>query len=345
LALHIGCGKGELTALLKRSDSFIVHGLDRSEDAIASARKYLLGKGVYGEVSVEHWGGGRLPYANDLAALAVVEDEKVDRAEVMRVLRPLGVACFRKGKGWEVVKKAWPDDIDEWTHFLHDASNNAVAKDTRVSAPKHLQWQAGPLWLRSHETPSGIESMVTARSRVFYIFDKGVIGITDLRFPERWAIICRDAFSGVKLWERSLKDWGLKAFGKQYLDMLEKDGYEVSSGLRTKVPESNQYRLVADGDRLYATMGYHSAPLVIMDAATGNLLRTVEGSQGTERIYASEGRIIIQTNSSELGAMEDGLQCIDGATGKRLWSVKLTKFKSLAMDDDQNHRSFHRQKP
>jgi outer membrane protein assembly factor BamB len=336
LALHIGCGgDGEFTALLKRTDQFIVHGVDRDRANISAARKYLLEKNVYGDISVEHWSGDRLPYANDLAALAVVEDNSVHLDEIMRVLRPLGIAFFRNGDDWEAVEKPWPDDIDEWTHFLHDAGNNAVAKDTRVGAPRHMQWQAGPLWLRSHETPSGIQALITARSRVFYILDRGVIGITDLRLPDRWSIVCRDAFSGIQLWERSLKDWGLTAFGKEHLAKIAEGGFEITKGLRGSFPDSNQQRLVAEDDRLYATLGYHAAPLVILDAATGDLLHTVAGTEGTERIFASNGHVVIETDQATLEAAESGLQCIDGISGRRLWKTSPTGYKGLAMDDRQ----------
>jgi len=38
----------------------------------------------------------------------------------------------------------FPPDIDQWTHFRRDASNNAVAKDKKIGPPRHLQWKAGP---------------------------------------------------------------------------------------------------------------------------------------------------------------------------------------------------------
>ena len=41
----------------------------------------------------------------------------------MRVLSPLGVAYA----GGKRIAKPWPKEIDEWTHFLHGADNNAVA--------------------------------------------------------------------------------------------------------------------------------------------------------------------------------------------------------------------------
>ncbi len=50
--------------------------------------------------------------------------------EIMRVLCPDGVACIKSDDKWNVVVKPRPKEIDEWTHFLHDATGNAVARDT-----------------------------------------------------------------------------------------------------------------------------------------------------------------------------------------------------------------------
>ena len=59
--------------------------------------------------------------------------------EVMRVLAPEGVACLKKGSQWSKIIKPRPAQIDEWTHFLHGPDNNAVARDTEIDFPEHLQ--------------------------------------------------------------------------------------------------------------------------------------------------------------------------------------------------------------
>ena len=74
---------------------------------------------------------------------------------------------------WIVVRKPWTPDIDEWTHYLHDATNNAVAKDTVVGPPSHLQWLANPKWSRHHDHISAMTALVSAGGRIFYIMDEG----------------------------------------------------------------------------------------------------------------------------------------------------------------------------
>ena len=204
IAVHLGCGDGKMTAALAR-DKITVHGLEADPAKVAEARDYIQSQGIYGPVSVEQFSGSRLPYADNLINLLFVQDPgNITRNEAMRVLVPGGVACVRRGGQWRTVTKPWPGNIDNWTHFLHDASNNAVADDTVVAQPRNLQWVAPPRWLRSHETPSGIQSPVYADGRMFYFFDEGLIGITDQRIPDRWSLICRDAFNGRMLWRRQL---------------------------------------------------------------------------------------------------------------------------------------------
>ncbi len=67
---------------------------------------------------------------------------------------------------------------------------------------------AACLGLRSHETPSGVQAMVSAAGRLFHFFDEGLVGVTDQRLPERWSLVARDAFNGKLLWKRSIDLWG-----------------------------------------------------------------------------------------------------------------------------------------
>ena len=71
LIVHVGCGDGTLTAALRTSDGFIVHGLDTDAANIAAARQHIQSLGLYGPVSVETWSGKRLPYADNLVNLVV----------------------------------------------------------------------------------------------------------------------------------------------------------------------------------------------------------------------------------------------------------------------------------
>ena len=340
IVVHLGCGDGKLTAALRINDRYTVHGLEADPAKVAQARSYIKAQGMYGVVSVEHFSGSVLPYTDNLINLIVVQvSGKVPMAEVMRVLAPGGVAFVqRKGK-WEKTVKSWPDNIDQWTHFLHDASNNAVANDSVVGPPRSLQWVAPPLWLRSHETPSGIQSPVSAAGRLFHFFDEGLIGITDERLPDRWSLVCRDAFNGKLLWKRSLEAWGWRQWNPGRWQ--GKDWTKVRGG-RTDVPAENQRRIVADGDRLYTTLSYR-APMSILDAATGETITTVESTQGTSEILVSDGIVVAYTRQVSTGtnqrkgakeATRTALVAVNSKTGKVLWEEQISQIRPLALAID-----------
>ena len=95
--VHLGCGKGKLTAALRPNDRYLVHGLDGNVKNIAQARQYIRSLGVYDPVSVEHFAQERLPYIDNLVNLIVCETPgQVNMKEIMRVLCPEGVAYFKK---------------------------------------------------------------------------------------------------------------------------------------------------------------------------------------------------------------------------------------------------------
>ncbi len=340
MVVHLGCDDGRLTAALGAEEQFTVHGLDSDAEQVAAARRYIQATGNYGRVSVEQFSGSALPYADSLINLVVAEDaEAVPMAEILRVLAPNGVACTRQDGSWKTTVKPRPDDIDDWSHFLHDASGNAVAQDTVVGPPRRLQWLAPPLWLRSHETPSGIQSPVSAGGRLFYYFDQGLIGITDERLPDRWALVCRDAFNGKLLWQRSLGDWGWRAWSRERY--AGKDWTRLRAA-RTDVPNENQRRIVADGDRLYATLSYHG-PLSILDAATGETIATVQKTGGTSEVLVSDGTVLAYTREipedlAERRGIEGNsgtaLVAADGRTGEVLWSQPCGQIRPLALAID-----------
>ncbi|MDT8303116.1 MAG: PQQ-binding-like beta-propeller repeat protein [Sedimentisphaerales bacterium] len=339
IVVHLGCGDGKLTAALRINESYTVHGLETDPSKVTKARSYIKEKGVYGPVSVEQFSGSVLPYTDNLINLVVVQDAgDVTRDEVLRVLAPGGVACTRRNGQLKTIVKSWPDNIDQWTHFLHDASNNAVADDSVVGSPRSLQWIAPPLWLRSHETPSGIQSSVSAAGRLFYFFDEGLIGITDERLPERWSLIARDAFNGRLLWKRSLNAWGWNQWNPE---QYEGKDWTTLRGRRTDVPNENQRRIVADGNRLYTTLSYR-APMSIIDAATGDIIDTVEATQGTSEILVSDGIAVTYIRQDPEGiAKRRGVQdagaalvAVNGRTGKVLWEKQVNQIRPLALAID-----------
>ncbi|MHC4250806.1 MAG: outer membrane protein assembly factor BamB family protein [Planctomycetota bacterium] len=304
LVVHLGCGTGELTAALRAGDGYLVHGLDADAAKVAAARRRIEGLGLYGPVSVDTFDGQRLPYVDGLVNLIVSEDPTtVPRAEIMRCLAPLGVAMIDGRK----TVKPWPDSIDEWTHYLHGPDNNAVANDTVVGPPRHYQWQGGARWARHHDHMASMSALVTSRGRLFYVFDEG--STASLLLPSKWALIARDAFSGVVLWKRRIDSW-------------YKRTYRLKGG-----PADAPRRLVASRDEVYVPLGL-DAPLSAIDAVTGEVLRTYEGTRATEEVLLSDGVLFLIVNpdfrapanlNAERPGGERKLMAFDAASGRKLW--------------------------
>ncbi len=278
LIVHVGCGDGRLTAALRASDGYLVHGLDASAENVEAARKHIRSLGLYGNVSVERFRGHRLPYIDNFVNLLVSEDlGDVPTGEVMRVLAPGGVAYINAGGQWTKTVKPRPKEIDDWTHYLHGPSNNAVAQDTVVGPPKHLQWVGSPPWARHHDHMASTSAMVSAGGRIFYIFDEGPTSAIQL--PPVWSLIARDAFNGTILWRRKLDPWHTQLW-------LLKSG-----------PALLPRRLVAVEDTVYVTLGL-DGPLVALDAATGETIRTYQRTKGTEEVLFCDGSLVLLVNEN-----------------------------------------------
>lgn len=276
--VHLGCGQGQLTAALRADERLVVHGLDTDAADVAQARQYIQSQGLYGPVSVDRLSGSRLPYVENLVRLLVAEDPAaVPLEEMLRVLAPEGVALILRDGKWQKHVKPWPGDIDQWTHYLHDASNNAVAADLQVGPPKRVRWTAGPLWGRSHEFNPSLNALVAAGGRIFYLYDEGVPGLTDLRFPDCWAVYARDAFSGVLLWKRPLPNWGYRQWNTRGM---------------WSAPLTLNRRMVTDGERVFVTLGYN-APVTVLRAATGETIHEIDGSTGTDEMILADGVLLL----------------------------------------------------
>jgi len=279
LVVHLGCGDGKLTAALRANGSYLVHGLDEDARNIRKAREYISSQGLYGEVSVEQWSGKVLPYNDNVVNLLIAEDLRdVPMDEVMRVLCPNGVAYIN---GKETTKPR-PSDIDEWTHFLHDADGNAVAKDARIATPKHLQWEAEPKRTRDHDALASISAMTSSNGRIFYILDEGPTSL--VHHPADWKLIARDAFNGKLLWKRDIGTW-----------MTHLSPFR--SG-----PADLPRLLVSVGDCVYVTLGF-DAPISKLDAATGETIMTYKGSEKTEEIIYYDDMLL--TVEGDLSIMID----------------------------------------
>ena len=348
LIVHLGCGDGRVTAALWEAASHepptpavaglrrpreggpraasnragkldarsstlapgcVVQGLDADRAKVEEARQHIQSLGLYGQVSVDTLDGGRLPYIDNLVNLIVVDDASgISQAEILRVLAPRGIACVRKGGEWTASAKPWPANMDEWTHWLHGPDGNAVSRDRRVGISRSLQWVMGPLWSRHHNLLPSVSAMVSAKGRLFTIIDEGPISTRGV--PDRWSLNARDAFNGLLLWKRPVANWGWRTWSE----------VEFAGHMRFKGPLQLERRLVAVGGVVYVTLGF-DAPVVALDAATGETLREYEGTSNTSEILCHKGRLILARNAASDKPGKDIL-AIDADTGAILWERK-----------------------
>lgn len=199
-----------------------------------------------------------------------------------------------------------PAEMDEWGHFFHGPDNNAVSHDARVGAPRQLRWLADPAWGRSHENDRSVAALVTARGRLFAIIDEAPVGFAkESGVPHQWRLVARDAFNGLLLWQvpvTGMPDmgvWGAEQAGR---------------------------RIVAVGDRVYATLGA-AAPVTELDAATGRVLRTFTGSERAGEILCDGRQLVVVVRRDEKSAfgtgktLTDVVQAFDAVTGKLQWAT------------------------
>jgi len=273
LVVVIGCDEPALLAALHATGPYLVHGLDDDPAKITAARNYLRQKNLYGRVTVSQLRGTELPYVDSLVNMIVVAGAaQIPTEEMTRALSPRGAIADIRNSKVEINRKPWPAELDEWTHFLHDATNNAVSKDTAVAPPRGLRWTCGPRYARSHEHFASMNAMVTAGGRIFYIIDEGPI--SSVYLPPQWKLVARDAFSGVLLWKKPITNW------ESHL-----------RGFRSGPPEIGRL-MVATGERLYVSLGY-GEPVTVLDPATGKQRATLANTSGARELLLADGMLYV----------------------------------------------------
>jgi outer membrane protein assembly factor BamB len=307
LVVHIGCGDGRLTAALRAGGSFVIHGLDSDPKNVEAARAHVRSLGLYGRVSIEHWEQPWLPYTDNLVNLLVISGSwSIEPEELLRVLAPNGVAWFvdARPEARKLVKPR-PEQLDEWTHFLHGPDNNAVAHDLVSGSPHHLQWLAEPSGARHHDVLATISAMVVSGGRIFVIEDEGPTA--SILLPARWTLVARDAFNGLLLWKQPIGKW-------------ESQYRKFRSG-PTHLPR----RLVAEGPRVYVTLGY-DAPVTAHDAATGQMVRTYAGTERADEIVLGDGVLYVARHDGDRPA----LWAIEAGSGRAIWRKQESDIADIA---------------
>ena len=248
LIVQLGGQNTDAAARLSQTGRYLIHVLDPDAQVTQSAQQRLREQGHYGLAWAEHVRDPRrLPYAENVVNLIVVDGYSVPAAELLRVLTPggsvvvvnegvaeqidlnaPGFASARQVDAAQILQKRWPSEMDIWSHARHDADGNAVSLDTAVGPPQRGRWIAA--------ATSEVEGLVTAGGRNFY-----------------GGVLARDSFNGLRLWHRDLNNDGVINPDVFSLPRLAGDGS----------------RPVASDQRLFSKL---KDRLVALDASTGEVL-------------------------------------------------------------------------
>jgi len=326
LVVHLGCGDGKLTGALRVADGYVVHGLDRDAANVAAAREHLTATGLNGKVTVSELQGDRLPYTEDLVNLIVAAGPTgIAKKEMLRVLVPGGVLIFLQpsASSLQPFTKPWPDELDEWTHFLHAADGNAVSRDRRVGTPDRLRWIADPKYSRHHDEVLALSAMVTGGGRLFSIVDEAPRSTFHPLIGGQFFLIARDAFNGIELWRKPIKDWGWQSWGAR-------------QNVRFSQPIQLPKRMVVDRDRLYVTLGWN-APISVLDAVTGKVVKVLDQGTFADEMLLIDGKMVLSVYNqavkpkphpvakghrgtvSQQAAMKKRIRVLDPDSGEIAW--------------------------
>lgn len=337
---------GQSIADLATDGPFVIHALLRDEARVAAARKAIQAAGVYGKVSCDLYNGRDLPYVDGLVNLVLCKEScEVPQAELMRVLVPGGRLVMEGANGWKKRAKQVPDGLDEWNQFLHGPDNNGVSLDN-VGPPQRLRWHDTPEYGRSKALSPSFTNMVSADGVLFTIEDRATT--EDINAPVEYYLVARDGFNGIELWKRPIEHWSkwqtgsiksiptqqqrcLAAVGRNVYFCSGFGGPVTALSIRTgAVRQVYQHTMrttefAIDGNNLYAVKG---TPYKLPRAAASNgrtELCAVSLSDGEELwslaiedeytggTFAVKGSRLVYHSTS-------GLTCLDGATGKVLWT-------------------------
>ncbi len=309
LCVHVGSGKGELIAAIGAHGPFLAHGLDANEENVTAARDRIRRRGAYGRVSVEQLVPDRLPYADNMVNLLIVEDypQAIDAGltpdELWRVLVPRGVVLLRganldafraalpdaetdevqtpEGR-WVKIIKPMPAGMDDWRHPWYDPTRSATSQDTHVGPSRSLRWIDGPSRARTHKgRPYGA---VSVGGRFIYMQDKAE---PFFRVPREVELVARDAFNGVVLWRRPADP--------------------PARPTRSPHPPGT---LVAGAKYLYTVLE-EDRTLEALDPATGETVRTYGKA---DHLVALEKDLVVLDGSM--------VRRIDKESGREVWAVE-----------------------
>ena len=330
LCVHVGVQDGTLTTALAGGGRYLVHGLAADPEAVERARRTIDSQGLAGVVSVEEGSPGRLPYADHLVDLLVVDDLPAQQAqglkfdEVRRVLRPGGVAWLGQ---WTGNRRAGggenPLTSTQLTRMLRDAgldrfeisaSDGIWAKVVGPARPGTDEWThprhdasgnpvskdklvgvpSGVRWVAGPNWPTGNRKSavpgVVASRERLVYVFEDEVETADGPVRQN-SLIARDAHNGLFLWK--------------------------------KKTAKGRPPLVLKGERVYTVLE-DDGPLLALDAKTGRIMHTYEKTRHPGQLVLIDDSLVVE--------LPEGMGCLDAKTGDLKWQQPIRPKKLLSAD-------------
>jgi len=244
LAVVVGSTDGQFEAGLTNDGKMLVQGLALSDEAAAKARQHIYQQKLYGLASVDVVKtAATLPYYDRIVNLLVADLDTLgkdapSKAEIDRVLGYEGVAYLKQGGTWTSTVKPTPREVDNWGHYMYDASRNSVSKDLLVGPPNALRWFGGPTGRNPIGGPRTSDGVFVQISKPYRpsVDRSAARGPATLPWApvDNVALWAKDVNSGVMLWHR-------------VLSRLQPTGYMRTSAYAMDFSET----FVAAGGRVY----------------------------------------------------------------------------------------------
>jgi outer membrane protein assembly factor BamB len=168
--------------------------------------------------------------------------------------------------------------MDAWSHARHAADGNPVSGDEAVGPPRRVRWVTGP--------QTEISNMVTAGGRSFFA-----------------GVLARDAFNGLRLWERAIDPSPARG------------GFNFPLRLGSVSPIATDHcLLVANRSKLQA-----------LDASSGRLLREYSEAGSPQDICLQDNTIVVVDAQT--------IRALDLATGALRWKAAVPRSRCVAVGD------------
>ena len=195
---------GSLPVDLAKKSGFLVHAIDPDQATISELRKKSEAEGFsIQRLLAESGTTDHLPHATNTLDLVVSpvpldSQDGISKAEVLRALRPDGIAIFYNGDKVIQFSKPIPEGLDEWSHWEKAPDNNPVSEDLLIKAPYMTQFMAKPWYI-------GMPAITTAAGgRTFLAM--GHIAHHQREWDQLNWLIGRNGYNGTILWREKLPD-------------------------------------------------------------------------------------------------------------------------------------------